>query len=116
MVPPEPDPDEVPLAPDAQVWLPAQQAELNLSPAQQEQITTALMQAQDWLDQAVATLHESSWEDHIPCSLLARAAMNRYRAVLLPQQRDAACTQAADDLRAVVEVAARCGMLLLLTD
>jgi hypothetical protein len=109
-------PGEVPLAPDAQIWRSAQQAELNLSSAQQEQGTTALVQAQDWLDQAVATLRESSREDQIPRSLLARAAMNRYRAIWLPDQRDAACAQAADDLRAVAEVAERCGMLLFQTD
>jgi len=87
-----------------------------LNTAQRTQIRAAWEQAHSCLDQAVTGLREASQEQELPRGLLARAAAARYRAVVVPAQREAAQHQAALDLTEVFESATRCGMRLFLTD
>ena len=108
--------DEMPLAPDAQLWLPDQMSGWVETSQSLEPIIAALDQAEQRLNSAVDALRTSNREDDIPRGLLARAAALRYRSVIIPDQFPSAMAQAADDLREVANTASRSGVLLFLTD
>ena len=108
--------DEIPLAPDAQLWLPEQMPGWAETSQSLEPVIAALDQAEQRLNSAVDALRTSNREDHIPRGLLARAAALRFRSVIIPDQYPSAMAQAADDLREVADTASRSGMLLFLAD
>ena len=68
-------------------------------------------QATDWLDQAVAGLHEAGDQDMLPLGLLARAAMCRDT-----RNPNHDFTRARQDLKEVLDIAEPSGMRLHLTD